>query len=588
MSKVQNDILIVVPKLEYKLSTDRLLSIPIQLDGKRKELIDSERTINVNATEQSNVERSQSQKYRIGGKITQIFNNTLQGVTNYEDFKNYLYLTNPLSVIQKNDVLFNNDGVRVPDTFGLKWGGYPQYNEFNFIRYDADNPHLNYEPQSASTYNWMCYLSYVYSHDTGQTMSYVNSQISGNPVNFIVSDGIPFTIINTTANGKNYITFRCGGKHNLTPSQFVELSINYNGINLFQVETIGEAGQDNEDTSFSIVNYGYTGNTFVNGVSGTFKRIGDINNTGETKSKYYVRVHKLLTNENGVILNKMGFENSPFIDNKKLEYSALTPNLVQRVSTLDGTQSYSFTVVRDLEISNLTNTFNEPVNSVYLTIINKGFTGWFNKPNADNFAIQYGWDFNFQQDSIDRWWNLNNSNSYENIQTSSYSRTTNSGTYIFYYNQPLVSGDTLIGDFCEYNEGEQMEYVISSCNHKLTFNETLYQIESQSSSIPEGYFYKPHYEIPLRVFSNSISTESSIEPLNRPYWAYFSESDGLWKWRNLLLPGEIEDDGNGFDYPFTNGAHYPFSQFLFLMTTPFRNINTSNEIIDDPIIDECE
>lgn len=589
MSKTYNDKLIVLPKLEYKASTDRLLSIPVELDGNRKELIESNRSINVDSFEQSTVERNASTNYRIGGKITELFSNTLSGTTNYENYKNFLYLTNQVEVLTNNDILFDNSGKRVIDSFGIKWGGFPQYHEFSFVRNDFENPQFIFQPQSSSTYNWMTYMSYVYSASTAQTMSYRDGQLSGNTITFKAADGVPFTIVNTTANGANYITFRCGGKHNLTPAQFVELSFSYNNNNIFQVETIGEEGYDNEETSFSILNYGFTGTTFSNGASGTFKRIADINNSAETKSQYFVRLHKLLTDEKGVIINKLAFENIPFPKKEKIEYSALTPDLHQRVSTLDGTQVYSFVTVNDIDISGITTNFNKPLTSVYLTIVNKGYSGWFNKPSQYiNSGLQYGWEFNYQSDIIDDWWVQNNIDSFENIPVDTYSRTTPSGTYNFYYNRPLKSGDILVGDFYEYNESEQLEYLISKCNHKLTFNDTLYQIESQSTAIPEGYFYQPHFEIPLQVFSSNISVEISEVPVSRPSWAWFSKSDGSWKWRNVLPPGEIEDDINGVDYPFLNGSHYTFSNFLFRLSSPFKNINTSAQVTKEPTTDECE
>lgn len=589
MSKSYNDLLLVLPRLQYKLATDRLLSIPVELVGDRKELVESDRSRNINSYEQSTTERVESNKYRIGGKITELFSNNLSGVTNYEDYKNHMYLTDALSVCEENDILFDNLGERVPDTFGIKWGGYPQYHEFNFVRTDFENPQISYQTQSASSYNWTAYLSYVYSADTNQKMSYVDRQLSGNPVNFLAKDGIPFTIINTVANGSNYITFRCGGKHNLTPSQFVELSISYNGNNLFQVDSIGEEGYDNEETSFSIVNYGYTGTTFSDGISGTFKRIADINNSAETKSQYYVRLHKLLTNDKGVTISKMGFENIAFSKKEKIEYSALTPNLQQRISVLDGTQSYNFVVVNDVDVTGLQTNYNKPVTSVFLTIINKGYTGWFNKPNAFTLTgLQYGWDFNFDEENLDDWWSQNNLDSYEAVPVITYSKTKPSGTYNFYYNAPLSSGHTIVGDFCEYNESEQLEFVVSKCNHKLTFNDTLYQIESQSTVIPEGYFYNPHFEIPLKQYSSNISLEITEQPIYRPAWAIYSQQNGFWFWRDILLPGELEDDGSGVNYPFLNGSHYTFSQFLFTLKSPFRNINTSATSTNKPKSDDCE
>ena len=589
MANIQSDITLVLPREQFKGSTDRTLSIPVDLSGDRKELIESDRSKNISALEESEKERAESTIYRIGGKITQIFSNSLFGSTDYNGFKNYLYLINAVDTLENNDVLFNNNGERVVDTFNLKWSGYPQYSEFNFIRTDAENPHLNYKPQSASSYNWGCYLSYVFSSDTTQKMSYVDKEISGNTLDFVVSDGIPFTIINTVDNGKNYITFRCGGKHNLTPFQFVELSLTYNGTNIFQVTSIGEAGYSNEETTFSIINPGYTGNTFSNGTVGTLKRIADISNISESRSEYYVRLHKILTNKNGVVINKMGFENAPFTNKQQVEYSALTPNLQQRVSTLDGTQTYSFTLVDDFNINGFTTTQNRPLTDVYLTVINKGYTGWFNKPNPNTgSALQYGWDFNFQTDTVDEWWSTNNIDSYSNISVGQYNIVENGITYVFYYNNELKNGDTLVGDFCEFNKMEQLEYVISECNHKLTFNDSLYQIDSYQNDIPEGYFYKPHHQIKLRAYSESISTDQNVSGIVRPTWAYYSVNQQVWLWREILAPGVLELGNNGVNFPFLNGAHYPFQQTMFLLSTPFKNINQSVIDTESPTTDDCE
>jgi hypothetical protein len=589
MGKVQNDIRIVLPRERFKGSVDSLISLPIQLNGDRKELVESDRSINLNAFDQSVTERNESTIYRISGKISQMFSNVISGTTDYDGYKNYMYLTNPITVLNNNNELFNNFGERVVDTFGIKWGGIPQYSEFSFIRGDFDNPHYNFEPQSASTYNWSTYLSYVYSSDTQQKMTYFDEQLSGNTLSFVSSDGIPFTIINTVFNGKNLITFRCGGKHNLQTYEYVELSFSYNDTNTFRVYQVGEPGVDNYDTTFSIINPGFTGGTFANGVSGTLKRIVDINNPEESKSKYYVKLHKIITSENDVVISKMGFENTPFVNKEKVEYSALTPNLVERTSTLNGTQSYSFAVSQDINVSNYTTTFNKPLTEVYLTVVNKGYGGWFNKPNPNtNTALQYGWDFNFNQDSVDEWWETNNLDSYTDIPVQQYNKTVNGNTYLFYYNQPLNVDDVIVGDFCEYNEIEQQEYLVSKCNHKITFNDTLYQVEQQTTTAPPGYFYNIHYPIQLRKFSSSVNTNSQRNNTTVPSWAYWSENRGQWRWRELLLPDSLEDGIDVLNYPFVNGAHYAFSSNLFLLTTPNRNINQTTNVVDEPIIDDCE
>lgn len=587
MASYQSDITIIKGNLRYKGATERIVSIPTEFVSDQKELIESDRTRNVNLLTQSEVERQNSSIFRISGKLTNIFSNSIIGSTDYDNYKNFLFLTNPVEVLEKNQTLFNNFE-RVPDTFGLRWNGFPQYNEFSFIRTDYDNPHIRVLPQSASTYNWGVYLSYPFSSITEQRMSYVDKQLSGNTITFKAMDGIPFTIVNNVFNGSKYITFRCGGNHNLTVSQFVELSIEYNGIKTFRVDVVGEPGFSNNETSFSIVDIGYTGTTFVDGVAGTFKRIVNIENSAETKSRYYVRLHKIITDETDSNVNNLAFENNAFSTQQKLEYSALTPNLQQRVSIKEGTQTYSYTFRNDFNIDEYYDNNLKPITKYYLTIVNKGYYGWFNKPLSNtNNALQYGWNFNFHEDSIDDWWKINNIDSLEEIPVESYTRFSNNKTYRFFYNSPLKKEDVLVGDFCEYNEIEQLEYVISNCQHKITFNDALYQTEDNGSDNPPGYFYQPHHPIKLRDFYSTLSESTGQVSTTRKPWAYYSENLNRWIWRDIIPYGDADGD-LGVNYPYLNDAHYPFTNITFMLSTPYKNLNFNPPVVTQPIKDDCE
>ena len=70
---------------------------------------------------------------------------------------------------------------------------------------------------------------------------------------------------------------------------------------------------------FSIYNIGYTGTTFQNKTVGTFRRVINPENIEETRSKYYVRTHKILTNIEDMVMTKVGFEKNVFSEIKKLE-----------------------------------------------------------------------------------------------------------------------------------------------------------------------------------------------------------------------------------------------------------------------------
>ena len=112
----------------------------------------------------------------------------------------------------------------------------------------------------------------------------------------------------------------------------------------------------------------------------------------------------------------MGFEHVPFSNQQKIEYSALTPNLQQRVSIKENSQSYSFTFKKDLNIDTMVDNNMKPITDVFVTIVNKGYYGWFNKPTGNNInALQKGWSFNFHSDSLDDWWVTNDNNNLVNI-----------------------------------------------------------------------------------------------------------------------------------------------------------------------------
>ena len=126
--------------------------------------------------------------------------------------------------------------------------------------------------------------------------------------------------------GKNLITFYCGFKHNLQVGDWINTNQTIDGKNYFEVYSLGDESFGNEDTVFSIFNYGFEDPLFGNYASGNFKRVIDIDNKEETTSEYYVREHEILTNVTNSDVTKMGFERNPFPIKKQLEHSALTPN----------------------------------------------------------------------------------------------------------------------------------------------------------------------------------------------------------------------------------------------------------------------
>lgn len=197
--------------------------------------------------------------------------------------------------------------------------GYPQFNEFDFIRTDTNVPgytqppnrHVKFISKSPSSYNWGMYLSYAFSSDTQAVLKYTPEPIPGTTTTgqqWTPSQGIPYVIRNLTIEGQNLISFKCPVKHNLKLGDFVKLNIVIAGTNYFEVFSLGDGGFGSEEYVFNILNYGF-GQSFSDGDQNLFKRIGNIDNPIDSESIYYVRKHKILTQLEDAQVNKSGFEN---------------------------------------------------------------------------------------------------------------------------------------------------------------------------------------------------------------------------------------------------------------------------------------
>jgi hypothetical protein len=431
----------------------------------------------------------------------------------------------------------------------------------------------------------MYYLTYPHENNYNKQLTYYST--SNNDVNWIASEGIPFSITNTSRNGNGLISFICVAPHGLTPGEYVELSLTYRNQKIFQVNSIGNGLFGSDRHVFNIFNIGFTGTTFNNGTIGTFKRVINPDNI-ETKSKYYVKQYKVLTNLEDVAITKAGFERNVFAENKKLEYSSITPNNVTRVSQKNSSNSYDATSNYDLNFLGYYDNQKRPLNEISLTIINKGYSGYFNQP-LNGVGLKQGWEFNLSK-NVNPWWDLNNQKSNTNIPVSAYTLTSGA-TKTFYYNSDLKEGDVIDGDFCEWNDYEQVERVVSSYYHKIKYNQSVFQTTNNFSTNTPGFYYKPHNHMTLRVFSDYVETANLGQIDDVPSWAFYSTADQQFRWRDLYTYGFIDNLGRGVDYPFLNTSHYPYTQVIFRLIPEGINYNENLDGFDfslKPLIDECE
>ena len=540
--------------------------ISISLDQTSQQITEYDRSVTLSLAQVYDDERQITQVYRPTFKVTYLYANTYTGTTNYLPFQYNLFYIDPIDSMTTTI-----------------WKGFPQYYEFDIFRPPIDDQHINYKSKSAYTYNWNFYLTYGYNNNYDKSLTYYSE--TGNNINWVAKDGIPFTITNATNNGSGVIRLECIAPHGLTQGEYVELSLSYRNSNIFEVYNLGNGNFGSEVYIFNILNIGFTGNTFNNGVTGTFKRVINPDNM-ETKSKYYIRENKVLTNVDDLIVTKAGFEKNVFSEEMKFEFSSITPNKVSRISQKTSSNAYDITSSYDLDFSNLRDNQKRPITEIFLTAIFKGFSGYFNQPN-NNVGLKQGWEFNITKTS-NAWWDLNNTNSNTNIPVSGYTKTSGT-TKTFYYNQNLKIDDVIDGDFCEWNDYEQLERVISNYHQKIKYNQNVFQTTNNYSTNSPGFYYKAHNPMTIRVFSDYVETGDVNFVEQVPQWSFFSSSDQEFRWRDLYTYGFIDNLGRGVDYPYLNTSQYPFTDIVFRLIPEGTNQNTqgfSGEI--KPLIDRCE
>jgi hypothetical protein len=619
----RDDIRIVLGSLRYKTATNTNLSIPTPLVQTAKTLQEFDRSIDINLAQLFQDEREKSTIFRPVCKFMLVFDNAYSGsCPSYTPLENTLYYTNSAA----NAI---NQCKTNPDA--IDWEGYPQYSEFDFVRNDYNisgytTPdsngmvHVNFVSKSASTYNWNHFISYPYLNLPGKLLLHYDDNTLISPVSnqFLASDGIPFIIsiddstsasaINNvpgndlTVNGYRVIRFRCPIKHGLSVGEFVKIKIKNTGyVDTFQVYSLGNGLPDYDEYVFNIFNIGFSSGIFDNDYYGNFRRIINNENPNDTISEYYVVKHKIITDVNDVALVNAGFEQNSFGDNKKFESSGYTPNRVSRVSIKEGAKSYTLSFNKDIDVSLLRDNHKRPVSEMYVTTMWKGYFGLMFK---DGIKLKQGFDFNLplsNNSTVNPLWKMPLSNTIfpiDNYIGPNYDTQT-PGTIQFNYVRSLKSGDTIDGDFYEWNNFEQKERLLSEIYHKMTYNDLVFNVPNatlNNSSVGRyGYYYRPHNKMTLRVFSDYIETGDIRNTVDIPDYSYFSTTYNSFIWRDIYEYGFKDAEGNGVNYPFLNGTHYPYGNFIFRIIPEGTTYKESDRYYYatlygavEPKNDECE
>jgi hypothetical protein len=596
---------IVLPTKRFFKSNEEDLNLRVNLDETTTLLREGDRNVILDISTQFEDERRESNNYKIHGKLKMVFRNLYSGTTSFNPLLRKLY-----------DV---NDGIGIVK-------GFLPYNEFAFLRNDvvrevntpnqgsdltsfsqqltlSETPeHTLITPITAPYQNWSLYMSYVYSQDKDFKINYtLTGGTSGITYNATAKDGIPFRVIDDG----NYYSFISPVEHGMSPGEYISISTSGNTFYVpngtgyvtttqlsgrtFNIESVGNATHNSEKYVLNVLKSEFVSGTTLSSVI-FGKRCIDINNINNTISEYYVHKHKTLTSVSDYILDKIGFENSIWEDEKKILFeNALGDNdvIVER----NRMESLIYDFKNSLVLTGITNNLGYTPTEVYVSVIFKNGNGYFNYPP------KVGYKFNFHNTWIDN--HFNGNDSVETSIPTAPVQSNASGSFTGGTSLPI--GTILTGAFVEYNDSEMKERIVSEAFHKFTARVDLFNHGQTGSTInfsgvtstnQSGLYYQPHYRVKLRQLSPYIETSNTDDIYNLPENCKYFQNEGLWKWKDVYDPGFIDVDGYGVDYPFINNIHYIKNDINFYLRneefyrnktdgiTSFNNKPSGNSTID--------
>jgi len=564
---------IILPTKRFAKADEEDIDIRISLNEEKSLLRETDRNIILDIDQLFSKERNQSKNYKIHGKIKMIFRNMYAGDTPYDPLLRNLYLVGDGSdgdatgYLPYNEfAILRNDVAREVYT-GYTVGLYDDFPTTGFIATGYSN-HTSITSLSAPYHNWNIYLSYVYGHDTGHTMTYTLS--GGTSYSFKAGDGIPFRV--TT--GRTYHTLISPVEHGIKKGEHVVIS-----NKVLYVSEVGNQLYNSEKYVLNILIKDIpTGFTLTNNTVVIGKRCINKFNVSGTTSQYYVHKHKILTSTNDYILDKVGFESPIWEDEKKILFeNAVGDNDV--IVEKNRMESIIYDFKKPFTLTGLTNNLGYSPTDLYVTVLLRNGNGYFNYPP------KVGWKFNFHNTWIDKHFSGNTSQETA-MGTGTTITSILSGTTFIAGNELTIGTSGLTGAFVEYNNSELKERVVSEAFHKFTSPTTIFDHGQDDSDILSGssvnnlhgLVYQPYYRVKIRQLSPYIETSNTNEILNLPENVRYFPSEGLWKWRDLYDQGFVDQDGFGTNYPFINNTHYVKHDINFYLKNEASYTNKSDGI----------
>ena len=557
-----NKILLNSTLLPNNVNLTTQLDIGLENNNKPIPLNDIDTT--VSQYEQFLKERRESTLYRFYGVVKPVINNPLfnENIKIYRNENNDITTKTILSsnIFEKDGwVGYYNDE---PDTDAL------QFNDnksalCEFFPFDPGYDRLTMlDPDGKQNY----LLKIVYPIETKDIVLVKNNQ------GISLKDGIPiiekFTV---DLNGRLYTGFRTAMNHGLSVDDriqllnFIDLTVPNTlnlGTNFYRIIKLGNTTNNNKLRTF-VIDIDPNDINFTVGVS-TIKRT-----VNSVPSEYYVRRFKSLT-----------------VDYKDYD---LYPAAYGVTYYNDDVAAFNFKT--DIDVAGLTDNRGRPLTELYLAILKNDNDS---DPTSVNSQYWIQQQQNLSSTINSRFWTpisagyLLENDVNVNYNIRSYRDPNYNGSS--YYENIDESNDIFDADIVEYNDNELNERRLEEVYHRVNtiYREYLNSIDNTKENKNEGYLYRPFNLIRIREFSNYINPLVNLQSVIDTYNItnpleiielkksfgipdYATEvAPNVFKWRDLLDIGFIDNSGAGVDYPFESGAHYLYidQRFYFLRQDP--------------------
>ena len=446
---------------------------------------------------------------------------------------------------------------------------YPDRSLFSFI------PKYN-EYRKRVEPNWSYCITYPFS---SSTENYLINNDEHNINGILTKIVTKFTTIDEAPLN---ITFKTLIKNNLSVGDYITLTfIGLNGgVKKTEMVRVESVGVDDEDTEhyFSVkLNKIINSIVTINSDSGEYEFLGynDIRLrkcVQGIECKYYMRMFKKIV-EHGSQLSKMAFSQTAFSD-----------------------QVAQILFTEDINTEGIVDNLNRQVSELFLTVVknNNGYDKWYTEETNPEITFSHCFGeitsgFDLPEDNECKEYNVHRIHS---INATDLAGIENSPNKL--ENGITIENSEFCGDIVELSISELKETVLENVYHRFNtsqrestsdkvkdfkYTEIEYDSYEQDATntflsssatrtfgvqnvniLPEGYFYKPHYLMKVRDFSEGVNEGYHIKLAYTAETEYESSAVTIELGENYYFQsGKTPDFGtNVYVYKKVQGKYYEF------------------------------